>query len=326
MTITRVTEDMFLSGTEGTPTLGAIVVWDINGLKIPLNDVRKALADNGLDPEVANDRRVVSAFRMARRELEEKDKVLRQLRRDGDNTYFQLTLEKHDNDELTYDRETTLVVDEESGSVRLANPEEIDKAHYVTKAQELIDEKMATRYGTDISVIIKKLFTLSADGDLFALTKSGGSYFVPNRHMAFVEQLTEFVKSLGGEMTRIKIPADDPRHADAAKAAVKNGIEKIIKEQYDAIASLDVDSRATTFDKVLDRINGAMFKTDSYSVYLEEQQEALKNAIEDCKKKLAEKVEQIRKEKKESEEEAEDVTSVPGSGGTGEGVAEAELP
>ena len=182
----------------GTRLLGEVIAWACPGVSVTHSDLVGALEAAGLDPGVARELAPRHAFSRACKRLSDR-RIIRPVSEDATTVTFQFTAESRSDDKFEYTLETMLVLDKQTGAVSCELP------GLATLAQEELDRCIAARTGSDITRIVQKLF--EANGDLFAIRPQGGTYFVPQRHSAFVEKIQDLLNRVGGRLLRFPVPA-----------------------------------------------------------------------------------------------------------------------
>ncbi len=112
---------------------------------------------------------------------------------------FQFTQETRSTERIEYTLETMLTLDKQTGRVTC------DLPGLATLAQEELDRAVTARTGADVTRVVQKLFERHAD--LFPVRPQGGVYFVPERHVVFVEKVQSLLGRLGGQVLRFPVPA-----------------------------------------------------------------------------------------------------------------------
>ncbi len=268
----------------GTRLLGEVIAWACPGLSVPHAALVAALEAAGLDPGVARELAPRHAFARACRVLSER-RIIRPVAEDAGTVTFQFTAESRSDDKFEYTLETMLTLDKQTGSVTC------ELAGLATAAQEELDRCVAVRTGSDVTRVIQKLFERQAD--LFPVRPSGGVYFVPQRHAAFVDSVQDLLNRVGGRLLRFPVPAGTTEGDRSVTQAVADGLAAVVAEHRHAVALFGTDTREDTLKRAAERIRTTKYKLSAYAEYLAGEKERLDRAVADAERELRDKVEQI---------------------------------
>ena len=265
----------------GRELLGEIITWNCSGITVKHLDVVEALRDSGLDESVARELAPRHAFARACRKLSEA-RIIRQVAEDEATIRFQFTAEHREGNQFYYDLETMLALDKASGRVTCSLPA------LAELAQKELDRCLEARTSSDVTRIIQKLFERRAD--LFPIREQGGVYYVPQKHVGFVDKIQAFVVRLNGRVPRFPIPAGTPEGDRSVKESVAAGLSALITDHEQAIASFGQDTRQSTLERAAERIRQTRFKVEAYGVYLADEKERLEEKLASATRHLREKV------------------------------------
>lgn len=268
----------------GTRLLGEVIAWACPGLSVPHSTLVAALEAADLDPGVARELAPRHAFARACRVLSEQ-RIIRPVAEDAGTITFQFTAESRSDDKFEYTLETMLTLDKQTGSVTC------ELAGLATAAQEELDRCVAVRTGSDVTRVIQKLFERQAD--LFPIRPSGGVYFVPQRHAAFVDSIQDLLNRVGGRLLRFPVPAGTTEGDRSVTQAVADGLAAVVAEHRHAVALFGTDTREDTLKRAAEKIRTTKYKLSAYAEYLAGEKERLDRAVADAEAELREKVEQI---------------------------------
>ena len=268
----------------GTPLLGEVIAWTCAGVAVQHASLVAALGEAGLDPAVARELAPRHAFTRACKKLSDQ-RIIRQVAEDEQTVQFQFTAEHRDGDKFEYELETMLTLDKKSGSVRC------DLPGLATLAQEHLDHATEARTGGDVTRVIQKLFDSHAD--LFPIRPQGGSYFVPARHMAFVDRVQAFLGRINGQVLRFPVPIGTSEGDRSVKEAVASGLAALIDDHRKAVAAFGEDTRDETLKRAAEKIRSTQYKVQVYSEYLADEKGKLDRELAAARDELRAKVEQL---------------------------------
>jgi hypothetical protein len=160
-----------------------------------------------------------------------------------------------------------------------------------TLAQEHLDHATEARNGGDVTRVIQKLFEKHAD--LFPVRPQGGCYFVPARHIAFVDRVQAFLGRINGQVLRFPVPAGTSEGDRSVKKAVASGLASLIDEHRKAVAVFGEDTRDETIKRAAERIRATQFKVAAYAEYLADEKGKLDRELAHARDELRAKVEQL---------------------------------
>lgn len=264
--------------------LGEVITWTCNGLSIAHLALVEALAESGLDAGVARELAPRHAFSRACKRLSER-RIIRPVAENATTITFQFTAESRADDHYEYVMETLLTLHKQTGTVTC------DLPGLATLAQEELDRCIAVRTGSDVTRIVQKLFEKQAD--LFAIRPTGGAYFVPAAHAAFVGRVEGFLRRVNGRLLRFPVPAGVPTGEQSVRRAVADGLATVVAEHRRAVAAFDADTRGDTLERAAEHIRTTRFKVETYAAYLAEERVNLDRELAAAAAELRAKVEQI---------------------------------
>jgi hypothetical protein len=271
----------------GARLLGEVIAWACPGVSVTHPNLVAALEAAGLDAGVARELAPRHAFSRACKKLSEQ-RIIRPVAEDATTIKFQFTQESREGDKFEYTLETMLTLDKQTGSVSCELP------GLATMAQEELDRCIAVRTGGDITRVVQKLFERQAD--LFAIRPQGGTYFVPQRHAAFVEKVQDLLNRVGGRLLRFPVPCGTPEGDRSVTQAVADGLAAMIAEHRAAVAQFGSDTRDDTLERAAEKIRTTRFKVQAYAEYLAGEKAALDRALENAADELRAKVEKLTTE------------------------------
>src|SRR5688572_23427856 len=268
----------------GNRLLGEVIAWACPGVSVTHSALVQALEDAGLDPGVARELAPRHAFSRACKRLSDQ-RIIRPVSEDAAAVKFQFTQESREGDRYEYRLETTLTLDKQTGAVTCELP------GLATMAQEELDRCISARTGSDVTRVVQKLFERQAD--LFPIRPSGGTYFVPQRHAAFVDKTQDLLSRVGGRLLRFPVPAGTEEGDRSVTQAVADGLAAVVAEHRAAVSHFGTDTRGDTLERAAERIRVTKFKLTAYAEYLAGERERLERAVAEAEGELREKVERI---------------------------------
>jgi len=269
------------------PLLGEVIAWNATGVRVSYTQLRAALTATGLDAAMARELAPRHAWARACHHLEE-GRIIRRLATEGDDDTtirFQFNKQQEVSGQYEYPLETVCTLDTATGKVDCSEP------GLTERAQQLLDEAVATRTAQDVTRLVQRLFERKAD--LFPIRDQGGCYFVPACYGTFVDTIEKFVASLGGTMRRFPVPKGVERGSTAVRDSVTEGLGHVISEHLKAVDSFDAETRQGTIDRAVKRINVTRVKLEAYAEYLGDQQTQLLTKLAEAKLILLAKVDAL---------------------------------
>lgn len=276
--------------------LGEIVSWDMYGRELSYAEVQDALRVAGLDPDFASELSTRSAFTRACKHLKDNRQIDKVKSKSGLIT-FQFTKKVLDGEEFEFDRECRVEVDTDSGEVRCD-----EKPDLAQQAQELLNHSMQTRNASDITRIIQNLFRSQAD--LYAINRKGAAYFCPEKFRPFTAQVEQFVKAMGGQISRFPVPKGTDHGNASVRDAVSMGLGSLLAELNEAVEGWDDNTRETTMQKVQARYDEVTAKVDAYAEYLLGAQEGLLEQLQAAKARMVDRIIELTDDEEEDTVEA----------------------
>jgi hypothetical protein len=268
----------------GTKLLGEVISWTCPSTSVRHKDVVEALRDSGLDESAARELAPRHAFARACRKLA-KQRVIRQVSEDQSTLVFQFTQESRIGDRYEYTLETLLTLDKAKGKVSC------DLPGLATLAQEQLDDCLGTRNGGDLTRMIQRLFERKAD--LFPIRERGGVYFCPAEHVGFLGRVQAFLGKVSGRLARFPVPSGTAQGDRSVREAVASGLQALIEEHRQAIASFGEDTREGTLARAAERVRLVRHKLSAYSEYLAGERDRLERDLAEAARELRDKVERL---------------------------------
>lgn len=262
--------------------LGEIVSWDMYGRELSYAEVQDALRVAGLDPDFAAELSTRSAFTRACKHLKDNRQIDKVKSKAGMIT-FQFTKKVLDGEEYEFDRECRVEVDTDTGKVSCD-----EKPDLAQQAQELLNHAMQTRNASDITRIIQSLFRSQAD--LYAINRKGAAYFCPEKFRPFTAQVEQFVRAMGGQISRFPVPMGTEHGNASVRDAVSTGLSTLLGELNEAVDGWDDKTRESTMEKVQARYEQVSAKVDAYAEYLLGAQEGLMEQLEAAKARMVDRI------------------------------------
>jgi hypothetical protein len=270
--------------------LGEVVTWDVRASLLSWDVVKDALRVAGLDPAAARELAPKSAFSRACKDFK-KDRTIDKLEWKDSVVQFQFTKKTLSGGMWEFDYDCRVNLDTDSGTITCPENPELGK-----RAQDLFDMAVESRNAQDITTIVQGLFRKNAA--LFPINpRKGVAYFIPEEHREFTEKVDEFLKKVGGELSRFPVPKGTKEGNASVRDAVSNGLQELVNELNGAVEEWDETTRQTTMDRGLERIQLIQFKIDAYASYLESEQGRLLGELTQAKKRMSEKISSLVVEK-----------------------------
>jgi hypothetical protein len=286
--------------------LGEVISWNLpENTVVSFSQLKQALAVAGLDDKIAREMLARHAFARAAKQLAQQ-RIIRCTEDLPHEMTFQFTKEFMDDaaGRFQYQYETVLKLDKDTGRVwepMQAHPD------LVAEAQRLLDKAKLERTTADITRYVMTLFNKQAD--LFPVRNAGGVYFVPEKHIGFVDKVELLLSALNGSVTRFPVPAGTKQGNKSVKDAVTQGLQTLIDEHLKAVDEFGSDTRPSTIERAARKIEEAKFKIESYAMYLEDESQKLNASLAAVSVTLRQKMEQVLAAKSSTKVTAEGLLS-----------------
>jgi hypothetical protein len=282
-------KDAYVQSVTGIKLAGEVITWEPGKGEILFTTVVQALADCGLDSDVAKELLPRHAFSRACKMLAD-ERIIQKFKEEGDLLYFQFTKVFMEKAQFDYRFETMLKLNKVSGAIECSIKE------LAAKASGELALCIAARTPSDVTAIVQRLFERQ-DRDVFPIRRQGGAYFVFAEHADFVGRIQRFLEKLGGSVGRLPVAAGTKEGGKTIKDVVKAGIEGMIADHLAAIEHFGLDTREDTLQRAAERIKLTRLKVDVYQCYLADQAEHLGKALEEATARLKNRVECLARAK-----------------------------
>lgn len=283
-------------GMSDKSLLGHIVTWDISGHIVRVDDLRDAMTNADINPDALPDLSMKNAFKRATKGMK-KDRLIDELKTNGDVVSFQLTKKVVLEDMIDHDYECLIKLDIATGVVTCPERPELAK-----EAADLLDEAADVRTSPDVSRLVQRLFESQAD--LFPICpRKGVAYFVPIEHKEFMRKVEKFLGEVGGVLSPFPVPVGTEEGNRSVKDAVNNGLGAMAEELEEAINEWDNTTRADTKKRAQEKVELLLHKHQCYSHFLGEKQSEGIAKLDELKLRIVDA--QLKSDEEESEETSE---------------------
>lgn len=275
---------MIAEMTVGAPTLlGEVVTWDVETAEVSFTDLRQALVDAGLGDDCAKELTPRSAFNRACRDLKE-NRAIDKVESAGGKTKFQFTSKALDGGKVDYQYECAVYLENDTGTITCPESSELE-----TQARDLFEEALRKRNAQDVTRLVQGMFMTHAD--LIPINpKKGVAYFVPQRFKEFTSKVDDFLRRIGGSLSRFPVPSGTAEGNASVKEAVQANLATVLAELDASVDQWDDKTRPKTIEKIQAEFEKVNYKVEAYAEYLSTEQEGLLVKLGEAKKRLAEKV------------------------------------
>lgn len=278
--------------------LGHVIWWSVPKT-VDVELFNKALEENDLGDYVT---KISPKKAFGRSKLKTgENQLLRKVEAGEGKELFQLTTELNDGKELTYEKDTSIMLDLVSGKVAIPDKPDLEKV-----LEEDIKKHQSYLTAADLNVSIEKIITVKSD--LFPIKSRVSIFIVPDKadtSKALLEKIENIVSKIKGTFSRVPV-GKDKNGVKVMKEAVSNGLRMLLEEYEVAIGDLKVGLRKETYEKAATKVKELEMKIEGYSDVLEEQLEFVRGSLKDCKTKLKAKLTEIAKATTSSAEEIAD--------------------
>lgn len=259
---------------------GDIVSWSVRGT-YKASRIKIALAGSGLNEKECRDLIPRNAFARICKELADQ-RIIKKLDESPTTINFQFTKEYMAGDRFEYEYETVLTLEKKTGRITC------DIRELADKATEAMVEVCEHRTAPDVTRIIQRVFTKNAD--LFPVREQGGCYFVPKDFSDILQCVTDFCEKLQIKLGRFPVVAGDPSGDASVRDVVVNGLRGMIEEHREAIEKFDPNTPDAVFERTAMKLKVTKHKLESYSEFLQSEQEKLEEELAKAKEILTDKM------------------------------------
>jgi len=265
---------------------GDVVSWAITpGSKTTYDKVQQALTTANLDYISIRERLPRHAFARAVKYLQE-NRIIRQVNETKEFLVFQFTKEYHEENEYLYEKETIVTLNKITGELSTNT----DNKDIETKAQELLTKAKHEWTVPDISRLIQRLFK-AKNADLFPVNPRGTTYFVAAKEKEFLDKIEKFLQTIGGSLIRLSVYSGDETTEKSIAEIITTTLKTVVDEHNEAITKLSLTESTDDIEEQIQKIEETRLKIESYSEYLAENAETLKNELDKAKAILQAKLE-----------------------------------
>lgn len=189
----------FNDGANDFEIVGFLCWWSIHNVNVTRERLIEVLKGCGIDEKFARSHNYRAAFIRSLRELEE-NRIIRPVSENAVEMVYQFTAEtkvEDDDVKLKYDPETLVKINKavyrktQSIAEALHGREDIRQ-----KLIEIFDSKKDMYHSSDITRLIKRIFSEKAD--IVSLREQGSVYYVPSQFQNILGAVASFVNSIGG--------------------------------------------------------------------------------------------------------------------------------
>lgn len=265
-----------MSAKSSNGILGTIVTWQVP-TSVSFDTLKKGLADAGLDQDMVKDLAPVNALTRALSEMK-KGRVIRKLRREDQKIYFQLTKEFLSEMEATYQKETELAIDTDTGVLFCDVPE------IKAQAKRLLDQHQNKRLASDVSALMFRIYK-RYDGDLIPIREQGGAYFVPESHLQLVDQSRVLFRTIGGSLRTFEVRLGAADTADSVASSMSEYFVQMVQQFKQSCEKVDL-TRASVNESRIGKIAEMRQKMENYRTLLRGYADHIQQVIEDANQDL----------------------------------------
>lgn len=235
--------------------IGVIISWK-SPAEVSFGDLKSAMANAGLDANLARDMLPRHAFSRAASEMSEA-RIIKKVEEDRDCLVFQFTKEYLNGGEWQYAKEAVLSLNKTTGDVYSQN------CALANHAQQLVHKHIGRRTAADVSRIVQKVFD-RCGGDLVPLRDQGGVYFVPDSYSWLVRDVLQFLESIGGGLRQFQLHGGDASTDASVATAIAEHVSSLVKDFRDTCETI---SRASDLNVMVRRTQGVVALRDKLTAY-----------------------------------------------------------
>lgn len=270
--------------TETAPTgqLGTIVSWRVPS-NVAFTVLQESLKAAGFDTELATELQPAHVLSRALNEMR-KGRVIRKLRREGDNLLFQFTKEYLEAEEIIYEREAELSLEVTTGHLECKESPEI-----LERAKTLFAEHQAKRMTSDLTRLLHRIYT-AFRADLIPIREQGGAYFVPDMHADLVSKTGSLLQAIGGHMRSFQVRLGSEETAESVANSMSDYLTQLIGEFRESCEKVTGDSRKDVIEHRVGSIGELRRKLELYRGLLSGYAEAITEQVETAETELMRKL------------------------------------
>lgn len=203
-------------------------------LSIGYTDLCAHLATAGLDPKIARQLASTYAFNRGVAALA-RGKLRDRVEWSQDKVTIQVSGRVLVPDGIDYDREYTVTLDRVSGAIVCKDP--VVQA----AAEAAFNLALGTRKSNDVTRLVRRLIEPRVNVGIFPM--KGGVFFALVGDLPLVDQLEQFVKLIGGTVTRWQIADGTPQTTSQVQTVVTDSLQEEIAKVLGAIEGINSQSQ-----------------------------------------------------------------------------------
>lgn len=263
-------------------------------------NVKSALEEAGLDPDIAHELSPEAAFGRARKKLTE-SRAIDEIWDNGEEIGFQFTKKfldsKKDEDypALKHEPETVLRLNKKTGEIKCKN-----KAIRQVAEQEF-DHAKEARETSDITGIVKKIYK-GLNGRIIPFNKGGGTYIVMAEHKEVNDKVEQFLSRLNGSLKRLEIGKSSKRNVkEVAHSYAEDLFENRIGKLKTLVEGFTVNSKSTSIKKAAEEYKELRMEIASKAALLREMASEANEALDEIDEELRQQIEKMAEAKKDED-------------------------
>jgi hypothetical protein len=252
--------------------VGYIISWRVPA-NVDIQALRRSLVAAGLSTDLAPDLKpaqvVARTAGFIAKATTEKD--ARKLARPVSYTARQITREEVGADSLTYTREASLKLDEQTQQI------DCDDPAISAMLPETIKTIHETRTASDVTRIVQKVVE-DAGSDMIPVREQGGAYFVPSGH-GIMGRIATLLEGVGGELSKFACTLGHGSDESIANT-ITDYLLKQIEELQESVNELnETGIRSDVKSRRLSRVAELRDRIRAYATLIQAQGSKLDDAL-----------------------------------------------
>lgn len=262
-------------------SFGEIVSWTPPS-EIDLQALREALQAAGVDQKFIRDMLPRNAFARAARALAE-NRVIHQTGEESGFLYFQLTRQSLSEVDKSMDfwKEAVLRLNKTTGEIDChdaPNLSDFEQSQLVDLVRRKVDAELSRRKGTDITLLVQRIFKMSA-ADLVAVREAGGAYFVPQAQTHVTDTVQSILEKIAGKILRFGIGGGSAETSRSIAESMSAHLQGLVEEFRQSCEIVDTSSSAAVIKRRTERHRALQAKLEIFRELLQGHSQTVEESL-----------------------------------------------